>query len=216
MNGLFLKPEDEQFSNRFFKHSNNFRKMFLKFSFAYLFLFMLSSHVCIAFDKAAGWTEAGRKSGSYKMGIDKEAGFDGSNCGTIQSIAPKIEGFGLYIQKFKAENYRGKKISFTGFMKSVDVSEQASFMIRVDKNDTTAIMDNMHDREIKGSTDWKQYEITMDVPDNAVYISIGASIKGTGQIWFDNLSFQLINNSEPLESSENTGPINLNFEKIVE
>ena len=190
--------------------------MNLKFIASTLFTFFLVIHSILAFDKAEGWEKSGRNAKSYEMGLDKQAGRDGNICGSIQSIDSLILGNGSFIQKFNADHYQGKKINFSGFMKSKDVSEEASFLIRVDKTDSTAFLDNMYGREIKGNTDWNLYEITIEIPDNARFISIGASLKGIGQIWFDDLSFEIINNSKSMSSGLNMGPVNLDFEKIVD
>ena len=40
--------------------------------------------------------------------------------------------------------------------------------MRVDGGDGQILsFDNMHSRPIKGTKDWKQYQITLDVPDGA-------------------------------------------------
>ncbi|MEJ7739638.1 MAG: hypothetical protein WKF97_19610 [Chitinophagaceae bacterium] len=125
-------------------------------------------------------------------------------------------------------------------MKSKDVSDWAGFWMRVDRADTTLIgdsvainvlsFDNMDDRSIKGTTEWKRYEVVLDVPSNAAGLAFGAILIGTGQIWFDNLNFETVDKSVPVTKpseeffSFNKGrkryrnafilpqPTNLNFE----
>lgn len=90
-------------------------------------------------------------------------------------------------------------------MKSKNVSGWAGFWLRVDYADstqqtdsvevTTLAFDNMVDRSVKGTKDWNKYEIILDVPLNATTISFGALLSGTGQIWVDNFSFEIADNS---------------------
>ena len=75
--------------------------------------------------------------------------------------------------------------------------------------------DNMQDRQIKGTVDWKHYEIILDVPKEAKYISYGVLIGGTGKIMIDNFKFEIIENDN--ESTGNvvklTKPTNTSFDE---
>jgi hypothetical protein len=124
---------------------------------------------------------------------------------TIKSIDQEIEGFGSLKQNSKPGKYIGKRIRMTGYMKSQGVADWAGFWLRVDQegSEQSLSFDNMHDRPIKGTTDWKKYEIVLDVPNNASNIAFGALLAGTGQIWFDNLNFEIVDNSVPTTAIEN-------------
>jgi len=44
----------------------------------------------------------------------------------------------------------------------------------VDKGKETGVaFDNMQDRAIKGTTDWRRYEVVLDVPEDATGIAPG-------------------------------------------
>lgn len=174
-----------------------------------------------SFEIPAGWFKSGSEPNSYYMGIEKGAGLDGKNAATIKSIEEKITGFGTLMQCFVAEKYLGKRIRLSGFVKTKDVTGKACFWLRVQQANSQQSLsfDNMNNRPITGTSEWKKYEIILDVPANASKISYGALVKGTGQIWFDNLSFEVVDNSVPttgkkLEKLEvNTEPFNLDFDK---
>jgi len=107
----------------------------------------------------------------------------------------------------------------SGFMKSIDVADWAGLWLRVDAADYKKALsfDNMkdgrEDRAVRGTTDWKKYDIVLDVPSDAASMSFGALLSGTGQIWFDNLNFEIVDNTVPTTSEDDTVPTNLNFEK---
>jgi hypothetical protein len=185
---------------------------FLKSSILILLLLALSS---FSFDKAEGWYEGGSKAKSYDMGIDKGAGQEGKNCASIKSKDRNINGFGTLMQAFGPDKYLGKKIRMTGFMKSKDVTSWAGFWLRIDQKDSKASLsfDNMHDRAIKGTTEWTKYEIVLEVPKNASKIAFGALLNGTGQIWFNNLNFEVADSSASSTGKPKDEPTNLNFEK---
>ncbi|MGO4905323.1 hypothetical protein [Flavobacterium sp. W20_MBD1_R3] len=174
----------------------------------------------LSFELPSGWFKSGSAPNSYDMRIDKGAGYDGKNAATIQSITPNIDGFGTLMQSFAADKYLGKRIRFSGYVKTKDIAEKACFWLRVEKANSQQILsfDNMNNRPIIGTNEWKVYEIVVDVPITASKISYGALVKGTGQIWFDNLNFEVVSNSvavtgKKIEKTEKIiEPSNLNFD----
>lgn len=156
----------------------------------------------------------------YLIGTEKGSGQEGKNAATIKSIEKSIKGYGNLMQSFSPNEYIGKRVRMSGYMKSKDVSEWAAFWFRVEQSDsdTPLAFDNMMDgkekRPIKGTTDWKKYEIVLDIPEKASNITFGAMLGGTGQIWFDNLKFEVVDKSVPITGKEpKTKPSNLNFEE---
>lgn len=182
-------------------------------------LFFLTA-TFIAFDMPTGWHKAGSHPDSYEMGLDKGAGKDGRNAATIKSIDKKINGFGTLMQNCRPDKYLGKRVLMSGMMKTKDLSGYAAFWFRVDQpnSDITLSFDNMYNRSIKGTTDWKKYEIVLDVPSKASNLAYGALIAGTGQIWFDELTFETVEETIPTTDGSNNQmplkePTNLDFEK---
>ena len=49
--------------------------------------------------------------------------------------------------------------------------------------------DNMQSRPIKGTTDWHQYEVVLDVPSESVNIAFGILLYGKGQAWLSDVQF---------------------------
>jgi hypothetical protein len=203
-------------------------------------IFIAATGVLLSVDPPTGWNKAGNEPGKYEMSIDKGSGQDGKNAATIKSLENEISGFGTLMQSCRPGKYLGKRVKMTGYMKSKDVSEWASFWLRVDHVDTTqpesvvistVSFDNMEDRAITGTTDWTKCEIVLDVPANASSFSFGGMLIGTGQVWMDNLNFEIVNDSVPVtkpsiempgytvekskysKASFPTQPINLNFEE---
>lgn len=175
----------------------------------------------LSFEIPAGWFKSGTEPNSYDMKIDKGAGLDGKNAATIKSIEERITGFGTLMQSFLPGKFLGKRIRFSGYIRTKDVPEKACFWMRVEQTKSQRLLsfDNMNNRPIVGTTDWQKYEIVLDVPANASKISYGALVKGTGQIWFDNLTFEVVDNSVPTTGKKieklqtYNEPYNLDFDK---
>ena len=188
-------------------------------------LLLVMAATLFSFDLPTSWFKAGSAPKSYDMGIDKGAGKDGKNAATIKCIDQATNGFGTMMQNCLPDNYLCKLVRMSGMVKTKDVADWAGLWFRVDQkgNDGSLSFDNMHDgkkdRSIKGTTDWTRYEIVLDVASKATNIAYGALLVGTGQIWFDNLKFEVVDNSVALTGEPkdkpltNAEPANLDFEK---
>ncbi len=129
----------------------------------------------------------------------ERTGKDATDVATIISVDQNIDGFETVMQKCLADKFLGKRIRMSGLIRTKDVSDWAGLWLRIDegKPRKTLGFDNMHDgksnRSIKGTTPWTNCEIVLDIPTIATYLAYGALLTGTGQIWFDNLKFEIVN-----------------------
>ena len=185
------------------------------------YVIVIVSFFIFAFDIPSGWFQAGSKPDSYDMGIDLGAGRDGKNAATIKSREEKINGFGTLMQECIPGNYLGRRVRMSAFVKSKDVENKAGLWLRVDESGEKKPLafDNMLDRPIKGTTEWKKYEIVLDIPANASNLAYGALLAGRGQIWFDDLKFEIVDSTisttRGLKQTDMrlNQPTNLDFEK---
>ena len=180
----------------------------------------MSTFILLSFEIPKGWFEAGTSKTSYKMGIDVGSGQSGNNAATIKSKSNKINGFGTLMQNSLPNSFLGKRVKMSGYVKSENVANWAGLWLRIDQKDTEYAIsfDNMKNRPIKGTTEWKKYKIVLDIPLDATNMAYGALLSGVGQIWFDNISFEVVNDTIEVtsESKQNFMPLsepsNLNFE----
>ncbi|MBS1585353.1 MAG: hypothetical protein JSS82_07360 [Bacteroidetes bacterium] len=164
----------------------------------------------------SGWYRAGASPYRFAMGTDKGAGMDGGNAATIK-LVKKPNGFGTLMQSCKPDNYIGKRIRLTGYMRSKDVHSWAGFWLRVDDSSKhrSVAFDNMYNRPIRGTTDWTKYELVLDVPEGATNIAFGALLDNSGQIWFDKLNLEAVGNDVPITGrslGRGTEPQNMGFD----
>jgi len=192
----------------------------MKINFLKSILIVGTTLALLSFDLPTGWFKAGSKPQSYEMGTG--AGQNSKNAATIKSIDKKIDGFGTLMQQCNPDKYLGKRVRMTGYIKSENVTSWAGLWLRVDQagSQQPLSFDNMGSRPIKGTTDWKKYEIVLDIPANASLIAYGTLLDGTGQVWFDNITFEIVDKSVQTTDAKNvknpatqSGPTNLDFEK---
>ena len=198
------------------------RKTLIVSLITFLFISLTSYAYIITEDKVPeGWFKTGSSPQSYVIGIEKKAGENGGNAVYIKSTAENIKGFGTLMQYFSAEKYLNKRVRLSGYIKSKDVAESAGLWMRIDGKDNPSkplSFDNMANRPIKGTTEWKKYDIVLDVPSNSNLINFGLLLSGTGEVWISELKYEVVDKDVPTTNLMNNAPkadepVNLNFEK---
>lgn len=122
-------------------------------------------------------------------------------------LRPAQATFGVATGTFPVNAAAGRKIRFSGSIKTQDVSGYAGLWWRADGPKGTLAFDNMQTRAPRGTTDWNRYEITLDVPPEIVNINFGVLMPGTGTAWFDDLQIEV--DGKPYDA---TGSFDLDFE----
>lgn len=104
--------------------------------------------------------------------------------------------FGTIIREIKATNLIGKEVRFSGDIRSENVSGWAALWIRIcDNSGDTLRFNNMKNKAITDTSDKKHYLAIVDVPVDADIIIIGFFLCGRGQIWIDNVEFDIVKNN---------------------
>jgi hypothetical protein len=85
----------------------------------------------------------------------------------------------------------------TAYVKSENVNSLAGLWMRVDEYSRAIAFDNMEKRSITGTTDWTKYEVVVFVPDFATLISYGVLLEGTGEVWFRDVKFEIVEETVP-------------------
>ncbi|MBV9746028.1 MAG: hypothetical protein JO099_19890 [Acidobacteriia bacterium] len=168
-----------------------------------------------------GWYMAGNKPAAYDTGVDKAATYNGLASAYLKSNQPAIEGFGTLMQDFKADQYQGKRVRFSAFVRSEDVKDWAGLWMRVDKGTGASMkslaFDNMQDRPVKGTTGWQNYEVVLDVASDATGVFFGILLSGTGSVWLNSAKIEVVPTTVPVTGhstrTPSDTPQNLDFQK---
>lgn len=161
-----------------------------------------------------GWFLAGSDPGDYEVGTDAKVARGGSRSGFIAS-RPHPRGFGTLMQTFRADRYRDARLRLSACIQADAVERWAGLWMRVDGPDEqTLAFDNMQDRPISGTCDWRMYQIVLDVPQDAEAIAFGVLLEGPGRVWVDDVAFVEVSDDVPptgrtLQLPLN--PVNLDF-----
>lgn len=153
----------------------------------------------------AGWQLAGSDRNAYVATVER--GPEGQSVAHYASKR-ESEGFGTLMQTVKADKYLGKRVRYSAKVKHRNVSAWAGLWMRVDGKDEAPLgFDNMENRALKGTGDWKQYEVVLDVPDTAVAIAFGILLEGQGEVWIADVNVKEVDKSVAVTSSLAPEPV---------
>ena len=108
-------------------------------------------------------------------------------------------GFGNVMQTVDSTPYRGKRVRFSGWVRTeVPLplpgfpSGQAQPWFREDRTGgRLGFFDNMNDRPIR-SKDWQRFEIVGDIAADAERINFGMMLMGRGKAWLDSVAVDVV------------------------
>lgn len=166
----------------------------------------------------AGWFVAGSAPKDYEFGTDATAERTGGKAAYIKSIGSSSSGFGTLMQNVSPERYAGSRVRLSAWMRTSEAG-RAQMWLRVDGADRGILgFDNMDARPLTGTTEWRRYEIVLDVPAAARNIAFGFFLFGAGTVWADDFALEVVDPSVPLtalgpqEATTPREPANASFE----
>jgi erythromycin esterase len=128
----------------------------------------------------------------YIIALDNKEKVSLSKSLKIVSNIPKGNEFGVCTGYFPIDLVKGKNIEFTGRIKTNNITGgYAGLWWRVDGKNGTMGFDNMSDRGLKGTNDWKQVSIKMKVNEGVTNINFGCLFVGQGTAWFDKFEIMI-------------------------
>lgn len=155
----------------------------------------------------AGWQRTpGGTGDQYSINVDKNVRHGGTASASIRfSCGSLDESWASLGQAVAADDYRGKRVRLTGWLKTAD-AEGAGIWMRIDGEKHMFGFDNMSNRLVKGTTDWKQYSVVLDVPAEAVNIYFGTLVWENGQVWSDDFALEIVDKSVASTDINGGGP----------
>jgi hypothetical protein len=142
-------------------------------------------------DPFSGWGKAGYNTDQYQTGFLEKLKTSGRQLGFIKSLNPSKRGFGTLMKTASVEAFHGRRIRLISYIKTVD-AKSAGAWFRVNGEKKTLAFDNMSNRRIRGTHDWKQVSLVLDIPEGAKTVSYGVMLEGKGKVWFEQPEFEVV------------------------
>jgi RNA polymerase sigma factor (sigma-70 family) len=99
------------------------------------------------------------------------------------------------------EQYRGKRIRMTGWVKSEGVTGPSGLKMRILDGKARPLKPDI-DRIVQATSAWKQYEIIADIPEGCECICSGVRLGGKGKLWLDDVKYELLDASPGAEATK--------------
>ena len=183
-----------------------------------------------------GWFGGGTPASEFEIGRDFEIKRSGSASVYLRSLTPGISsgGFAAVTQLIRADAYRGKRVRWSGYIRTKDVGVKGTGLwLRGDASASVVAFDNMARRTRTGSSEWVYEEIVLDLPEEVIGLAFGALLSDLGTTWFDDLKLEVVGNGIPVTEPpitpfpisdpaanvanyniRNFAPLNLDFEGV--
>lgn len=139
-----------------------------------------------------GWQFYGLSQEHYAASIDKEVFYKGSQSARLEATSETAPGSAGIHQMIDAANYRNLRIRFTAFIKARDVEERCGLHLSVSTRSYPTERDDMSNRPIKGTTDWQQFSVVVNVSKDSSRISYGVILAGLGTVWLDAAALEIV------------------------
>lgn len=135
----------------------------------------------------------------YAMGTDASVTRDGPPSTFIKNKVANPTSWGSTVQVIPVDDVRGKRLMVSGYIKTTNVARYAEYWVRIDgSNHQVLVYDDMANRPLTGTADWRAFSIVMEVPTTATNIFMGLLLNGVGEVWVDDLSVAVVTKDVPL------------------
>lgn len=134
----------------------------------------------------------GRSKSGPVFEIDKEVRHEGLQSLSITRSRTDTATSFTPVSVFIPAQFNGNKVTFSGWLKTENVSGYAELWFRADdKNGKLLSLTNYPRATLKGTTDWTEYTKTVDLPEEADHCYLGFLLVGTGKVWGDDFKLSV-------------------------
>jgi hypothetical protein len=139
-----------------------------------------------------GWRLGSEAPDDFAVALDRQIRHGGNASAAIWSVTPRPRAYATLVQCFLPDEYLGKRIRLSGWVKAADFATRANLWMRVESTvGLVTAFDDMSHRAANGMFDWTRQQIVLDVPRDSGAIYIGLML-AKGRAWLDDVSIELV------------------------
>jgi len=154
------------------------------------------------------WRILEEKSGLFDVSVDESVDYLGKPSLLLSSETASVDDPVLVEQVIDGKNWYGKRVRFSCYVKTENVAARANIYVSVqDSHGNVIVRDPMFDRSLKGTNDWTELFVVVDVPVDGRWITYGPSLWGVGKLWA--AQFRVEEVSKDVPRTDNHGGSNL-------
>lgn len=182
---------------------------------------VLAVQLAAAAELPAGWFKSGKAPRQFRVGVDERVSRNGGISGYVASWTASPPLYGTLMQEIDADRYRGRRVRFSGWLRTEDVDHEegwAGLWLRIDDpNGKRLVYDSTEESPVRETSDWTRVAVVLDVPERAEKLAFGFMLVGSGEVWADDLEFEEVGRDVPVTGEPRPGlpkePRNLGFDE---
>ena len=149
-----------------------------------------------------GWRMSGGGREELRKRGDKSVLHEGRPTLRLAPIADSSMGYGTWMNALFAYPYRGKRIRISAYTRTAGANRRADFWARVQAKASPGDGNGLVGKFIAlpASSDWQRYEIVFDVPREGAWIHYGVGLAGSGMLWLDRATIEVVDREVPITS----------------
>jgi hypothetical protein len=126
---------------------------------------------------------------------------------------PTVGGYGSLQRSILTEEHYGKRLRFTTWVKTEEIEGWARLFLQADGFDISYLLfDDVVEQALAESSDWRRYNLVMDVPPGSNTLMFGVQMGGgKGKIWIANARLEEVKAEVAVTPARD--PRNLGFEE---
>lgn len=164
------------------------------------------------------WDIESNNAEAYDTAIDEGIKYKDKPAVLICSTTAGDSDYFNLEQAVEGNAWYGKRIRISCFVRTEDVDSGATRWVYIQApQGNMLVYDPMCDRPLKGTNDWTEMSVVVDVPPDGRWISDGPGLYGTGKMWVANFKVEEV--SKDVERTDDHGssqllqvlPLNLDF-----
>jgi hypothetical protein len=164
-----------------------------------------------------GWIRTGRGARFFRTGVDDALGAAWIESREDLATAIREDDFCTVMQSVDAAAYRGRRVRVRSLLRA-EQADGLTIFFRVDGPTGSLRFENLQAYEVggplRGTVDWTERVIVLDVPEEATSLNYGFLLTGTGKGWARDFRIEPVDDSVPLNTPDVRSlprPTNLGF-----
>jgi len=154
-----------------------------------------------------GWSWSSHSSSEarnlYEMGVDEQVLYQGHRSLTLRGHGQNDVSYAAAMQYVSSKGYQGKKVRFSGVLRTSGVDAWAGIWIRAGDAGHDLLSGGVLPPAVGGRAvpEWTPVSAVVEVGPDDRGISVGLALIGNGQAWLSDLKFEMVDDTMPVTTS---------------
>jgi hypothetical protein len=155
-----------------------------------------------------GWSWASHSSSDthngYEMGVDEQVLYQGQRSLTLRGQQQTDISYSSAMQYVSAKGYQGKKVRFSGVLRTSGTDTWAGIWVRADSMGHDIFSGDVPPPgvgSVQALPQWTPVSVVAEVGPKDRQIAMGLALVGNGQAWLSDLRFELVDDTTPLTTT---------------